>query len=1157
MPLNKNIKSILIPGSGPIVIGQACEFDYSGTQACKVLRKEGIRTILLNSNPASIMTDPELADATYIEPLTVEAAEQIIAKEKPDALLPTVGGQTALNLTMELHEKGILDQHKVKLLGAGIDAIRRAESRQEFKKIMEELGLRVPSSRFCHSISEAKSFRKEKGLPLIIRPSFTLGGTGGGIAATDIEFEEIVFSGLNSSPLKEILIEESVLGWKEYELELMRDLKDNVVVICSIENLDPMGVHTGDSITVAPQQSLSDRQYQAMRNAAIKIIRAIGVATGGSNIQFAVNPHNGEMVVIEMNPRVSRSSALASKATGFPIAKIAAQLAIGYTLDELRNEITKVTVCSFEPSIDYVVCKAPRFAFEKFPESENTLGTMMRSVGETMSIGRTFKESLQKALRSLEIARFGLGSDGYLEKLLYVLSSLSRNPEDFYSSIEESLRRPNPNRIFAVKSALELEYSFACYMSSQALQTEKKQSYAAYKKKHAPFSVKRVAELSGIDPWFLYQIRELVEIEDKYLESSCPKDPESLRYLKQCGYTDRQIAFLSHRQSILDLLAPCRNYIEQKIQKKIGRLLEGEERAIRSMRYKAGIVPSYKRIDTCAGEFESHTPYLYASYEEEDEAAVSKKRKVIILGGGPNRIGQGIEFDYCCCHASFALQEMGIEAIMVNSNPETVSTDYDMSDKLYFEALCLEDILHIYRHEKAEGLILSFGGQSPLGLARALDREGVPILGTSADTIDRAENRDRFAKLLKKLQLEQAPGGIAYSFQEAREVVQQIGYPVLVRPSYVLGGRAMVIVYNEKELKTFMKQALFISPEHPILIDRFLERAVEIDVDSLCDGKDVFVAGIMQHIEEAGVHSGDSACVLPPVDIADAMLRQIKEATRRIALELGIKGLLNIQFALYQNELFVIEVNPRASRTIPFLSKAIGLALARLATRIMCGQSLQEIQQDKNLPFTQPPKTLAVKEVVLPFARFPGSDIILGPEMKSTGEVMGIGRTLGEAYIKAQLGAGEILPETGKVFFSICEEAKELLLEEARSLLSLGFMLYSTQGTASFLRKAGLQVSILHKLKTRHSPNPLEMIQAGKIQLIINIPNSRRTRDDALLIRQEAVRRRLLCVTTVAGSKALVHGLKERRAAGKRAFSLASLQELHSIQKSAAALPMP
>ncbi len=1195
MPRRTDIKSILIPGSGPIIIGQACEFDYSGTQACKALRKEGYRIILHNSNPATIMTDPELADATYIEPLTIEFAEKIIALERPDALLPTVGGQTALNLCMSLHEKGILKKYNVELLGVNVESIHKAESRQEFKKAIEKLGLHVPASCFCNNLRDALNFLKTHSLPLIIRPSFTLGGTGGGIARTEEELEKIVISGLDASPVKEVLIEESVIGWKEYELELMRDIADNVVVICSIENIDAMGVHTGDSITVAPQQTLSDVQYQIMRNAAISIIREIGVATGGSNIQFAVNPKNGDMIVIEMNPRVSRSSALASKATGFPIAKIAALLAVGYTLDELKNDITKVTPCSFEPALDYVVTKMPRFAFEKFPGSDDTLGTMMRSVGECMSMGRTFKESFQKATRSLEIGRFGLGADGNWNALIEQSIQIKRDKRAYYKRIQDSLSRPNPYRIFDIKIALE----------------------CAVRDSESPFSVERVSEWSGVDPWFLVQFLDLVyfeiEVEKnllskvsqekvvnsiesqtaKFMElASTTENPTSsifevnmeiLKRAKEYGYTDRQLAYLVHKKEIESLLDEVGVDIKldmKELREKIQTLMKNTEVALTQFRYREKILPVYKRVDTCAGEFESHTPYLYSSYEEEDESQVqNEKKKILILGGGPNRIGQGIEFDYCCCHASFALQAIGLESIMVNSNPETVSTDYDISDKLYFEPLTIEDVLHICEKEKPDGLIISFGGQTPLGLSRALEYAGQKIMGTQPEAIDRAEDRDRFSHILRKLNLKQASSGFAHNLDEAKKLIERISYPVLLRPSYVLGGRAMVIVNHENELEHFMKEAIKVSPEYPVFIDHFLENAQEIDVDALSDGVDVFIAGIMQHIEEAGIHSGDSACILPAQNLSLELIEEIKEATKKLALELGVRGLLNIQYAFCENELYVIEVNPRASRTIPFVSKVIGVPLVRLATKIMCKEFLGEEEKKKietciqelnasqknlNEQGAKYLKTVAVKEAVLPFSRFPGTDILLGPEMKSTGEVMGIGLNLGQAYIKAQLSTGERIPISGGVFFSVHDAAKEILLEDVRELIALGYKLYSTSGTATFLEKNQIEVKKLEKLSTQLSPNPLELIQSGEINFIINIPTFSNTHekkkretslgidsntspstssiDDAILIRQEATRRRILCVTTIAGIKALILGLKEL---SQGRLDILSLQELH------------
>ncbi len=1111
MPRRTDIDSILIPGSGPIVIGQACEFDYSGTQACRALKKEGYRTILFNSNPATIMTDPELADATYIEPMTPEILLQILDKEKPSAILPTVGGQTALNLVMDLHEAGELEKRGIKLIGASADAIDKAESRSRFKEAMRSIGLSVPESVLCDSMSEARAFRQKMGLPLIIRPSFTLGGTGGGIAFTEAEFEDICQGGLDASPTHQILVEQSILGWKEYELEVMRDTADNVVIICSIENLDPMGVHTGDSITIAPQQTLTDDQYQKMRDAAIAIIREIGVDTGGSNVQFAVNPQNGEMVVIEMNPRVSRSSALASKATGFPIAKIAALLAVGYTLDEIQNDITKVTPASFEPTIDYVVTKIPRFTFEKFPGSRKVLGSMMKSVGETMAVGRTFQASFQKAFRSLETGRAGFGVDGNLDELFRVYEHLKSNTLVAY--LENSLKMPNPDRIFDVRTAIEM-----------------------HRRGQIDFPLQKIHDLCGIDYWFLYQFEDWIEEE---LAFTGIHSDEELRIWKEKGYSDRQLAFLMNRATIEGIIQDDSKPVAVRRKEILGLLKEAADE-LQKRRNGAGIKPVFRRIDTCGGEFEAKTPYLYSAYEEMDESAVVDTKKIMILGGGPNRIGQGIEFDYCCCHASFALKDMGIRSIMVNSNPETVSTDYDTSDVLYFEPLTVEDVLHICENEKPSGVIVQFGGQTPLRLAQELAAAGIPIIGTSPDSIDRAEDRDLFSQMIEKLGLRQPPNAIAFDVEEALQKSSQIGYPCLVRPSYVLGGRAMAIVHDEEQLLEFMKKAESINPEHPVLIDRFLENAIEMDVDALSDGKDVYVAGIMRHIEEAGVHSGDSACALPPVEIPDAMIEEIREAATKLAVELQVVGLMNIQFAIQNGTLYVIEVNPRASRTVPFVSKATGIPLAKLATRIMCGEKLKDV-----LPvFPEPSGFIAVKEVVLPFSRFAGADIILGPEMKSTGEAMGIAQSFEEAYLKAVIAAGERLPRPGTgVFFSVSDAAKPHMVEEAKTLLAMGYKLYGTAGTHEYLRERGIAIEALYKLRDGKSPNPLDEIKNGNIHLIINIPHSQQTRDDAFLIRQEAIRNRILCITTLEGSQAFVNGLKKMQ---DRKFSVHSLQEIHS-----------
>ncbi|ANM28612.1 carbamoyl phosphate synthase large subunit [Acidobacteria bacterium Mor1] len=1068
MPKRTDIHRILIVGSGPIVIGQACEFDYSGSQACKALREEGYEVVLVNSNPATIMTDPALADRTYVEPLTPEVVEQIIRREQPDAILPTVGGQTALNLVMALGERGTIADTGVELIGAKLSAIRMAEDRQEFKNAMTRIGLDTPRSAVVHTLAEAREHLTELGFPVIIRPSFTLGGSGGGTAYNIDEFEEIVQSGLDQSPTTEVLIEESVLGWKEYELELMRDLNDNVVVICSIENFDAMGVHTGDSITVAPAQTLTDKEYQAMRDAAIQVIRTIGVETGGSNIQFAVDPKTGRMVVIEMNPRVSRSSALASKATGFPIAKIAAKLAVGYTLDEIPNDITGTTPSSFEPVLDYVVVKAPRWAFEKFPGASPVLGTQMKSVGEAMSMGRNFKEALQKSLRSLEIGRAGLGADG--------------KDQFDETRLREKLIQPTPERIFWIR------YAIQCGMR-----------------------VDSIASITGVDPWFLRQIEELVDLEGRLRSFSFAALPESLlRRAKRWGFSDIQLAHL----------------------------LDVSESDVRERRKELGIVPVYKRVDTCAAEFEALTPYLYSTYEEEDEAEPTDRKKVMILGGGPNRIGQGIEFDYCCCHASFALSDEGIETIMVNCNPETVSTDYDTSDRLYFEPLTLEDVLRIVEHEKPEGVIVQFGGQTPLGLAIPLQEQGVKILGTSPDSIDLAEDRNRFGELLRKLEIPAPEWGTARSLDEAREACKRIGYPVLVRPSYVLGGRAMFITYSEDELADTMRKAVEASPEHPVLLDRFLEDAFEVDVDALCDGEDVVVAGIMQHIEEAGVHSGDSACVLPPYHpVVRDKLDLIREYSRKLALALGVRGLMNVQFAIRDDVLYVLEVNPRASRTVPFVAKATGVPLAGIAARLMVGKTLKELGLTEEPPLNG----CFVKEAVFPFIKFAGVDPVLSPEMRSTGEVMGVAQDFGMAFGKAQMAAGSSLPAHGSAFISVNANDRENAVPIARGLAAFGFTLVATRGTAEALEEHGISSRIVHKI-SEGRPNVVDLIKNGEIQLIINTPFGGDSYADEREMRRAATLRGVPLITTLSGAHAAVEAL---RAMQSGRLEVRSLQEIY------------
>jgi carbamoyl-phosphate synthase large subunit len=1072
MPRDESIKKILLIGSGPIVIGQGCEFDYSGVQACKALREEGYEVVLINSNPATIMTDPEFAARTYIEPITPEVVELILEKEKPDALLPTLGGQTALNTAMALVKNGVLEKHKVRLIGANAEAIAKGEDRQLFKDAMLKIGLDVPRSGVAHTQEEARKLAADLGtFPLIIRPAFTLGGTGGGIAYNREEFDEIVQRGLDMSPVSEVLIEESLLGWKEYEMEVMRDRNDNCVVICSIENLDPMGVHTGDSITVAPIQTLTDKEYQLMRDASFAVIREIGVETGGSNIQFAVNPKNGRMTVIEMNPRVSRSSALASKATGFPIAKIAAKLAVGYTLDELRNDITRETPASFEPTIDYVVTKIPRFTFEKFPAADSTLTTQMKSVGEAMAIGRTFKESLQKALRSLETGRFGLGADPK-----DVAPRLEDGSWDF-ELIRRKITTPNADRIFFLRFAMQ-----------------------------AGIDLEEIQRLTGIDPWFLHNLQQIVQEEESFR-----KDPQNipLRRAKRLGFSDRQLATITGRT----------------------------EAEIREERKKQGLVPTYRLVDTCAAEFEAYTPYYYSTYGDEDETRPSDKRKVMILGGGPNRIGQGIEFDYCCVHAAFALKEEGFETIMVNSNPETVSTDYDTSDKLYFEPLTLEDVLHIYEREQCWGAIVQFGGQTPLNLAADLQRNGVNIIGTQPSSIEMAEDRKHFSAMLDELGLLQTPSGTAVSEAEAIEVASRVGYPVLVRPSFVLGGRAMEIVYNEEDLRRYVRYAVEASPERPILVDRFLEDATEVDVDCISDGEISVIGGIMEHIEQAGIHSGDSACVIPPFSLPEDIKRRITEATKAMAKKLEVRGLMNVQFAVKGDKVYVLEVNPRASRTVPFVSKAIGVPLAKLAAKIMAGAKLSE------LGFTSEvvPKHYSVKEAVFPFSKFPGVDIVLGPEMRSTGEVMGIDSDLGIAYAKSQMSAQPPLPVSGNMFISVKDADKEAVAPIARDFHDLGFTLYATGGTATVLRNAGIPVNQLFKLKEGR-PNVLDMIKNGDIAFILNTPSGKTPREDEVKIRSAAVAHRIAIMTTLSGARASALGIRSLQNKG---ISVKALQDFH------------
>jgi carbamoyl-phosphate synthase large subunit len=1087
MPKRTDIKKILIIGAGPIIISQACEFDYSGTQACKALREEGYEVVLVNSNPATIMTDPEMADHTYIEPVTPEAVAMIIERERPCALLPTLGGQTGLNTAIEVDRLGVLKKYGVEMIGASIAAIQKAEDRDLFRKAMEKIGLRIPISGIANNMDDVAKIAKEIGFPIIVRPAFTLGGTGGGVAYNTEELAQIAKSGIDASMIDQVMLEESIIGWKEYELEVMRDKNDNVVIICSIENVDAMGVHTGDSITVAPAQTLSDREYQDMRDASIAIMREIGVDTGGSNVQFAVNPKDGELVVIEMNPRVSRSSALASKATGFPIAKIAAKLAVGYSLDEIPNDITGETLASFEPTLDYCVVKIPRWTFEKFPETEDFLTTAMKSVGETMAIGRTFKEAFQKGLRSLEIGRHGFGVDGKDAWTDSTDATDTAQNARVLAEIEPKLRLPNSQRIFYLHRAL------ACGMS-----------------------IEKLYDLTGIDPWFLYQFKQLlqmeVEIKTKLDLSDATDEAQKELFVqaKAWGFSDIQLAHL----------------------------IGSKADTVASVRKHMGLRPVYKLVDTCAAEFSAATPYYYSTYETEDEARLTDTKKVMILGGGPNRIGQGIEFDYCCVHASFALRELGIESIMVNSNPETVSTDYDTSDKLYFEPLTHEDVLHIVQSEKPFGVIVQFGGQTPLNLAVGLHKVGVPILGTQPESIDKAEDRELFQAMLKKLDLVQPANGTALSVEEAIVEAERIGFPVIVRPSYVLGGRAMKIVYDPGDLAEFTRLAIAASPDHPVLIDKFLEDAVEVDVDALSDGKETVIGGIMEHIEEAGVHSGDSGCVLPPYSLSQKIITEIIAATKAMAKELKVVGLMNVQYAIKDDRLYVLEVNPRASRTVPYVSKATGRPLAKLATKVMLGKSLADLGISKQAH----PEHVAVKEAVLPFNRFPGVDTLLGPEMKSTGEVMGIDEDFGAAYAKAQLGAGQNLPTTGTIFISVLDKDKEAVLPVAQQFFELGFKISATAGTANFLAKNGIKNKAVNKF-TEGRPHVVDAVKNGDIQFVVNTGSGGKSKMDGYQIRRAAIKYDLPYVTTIAGALAMAKAIAALK---NGALTVKTIQEYNS-----------
>jgi carbamoyl-phosphate synthase large subunit len=1073
VPKRTDIKKILIIGAGPIVIGQACEFDYSGTQACKALREEGFEVVLVNSNPATIMTDPEMADRTYIEPITPSMVEQIIAVERPDALLPTLGGQTGLNVGLALAESGVLEKYGCRLIGASAEAIRMAEDRELFKVAMREIGLESARSKLAHTLDEARSVRDEIGLPCVLRPSFTMGGSGGGIAYNKEEFDRMVAFGLELSPVKSLLVEESVIGWKEYEMEVMRDGADNAVIVCSIENFDPMGIHTGDSITVAPAQTLTDKEYQRMRDASLAILRKIGVETGGSNVQFAIDPKTGRMIVIEMNPRVSRSSALASKATGFPIAKIAAKLAVGFRLDEIRNDITRETPACFEPTIDYVVTKVPRWAFEKFPDADPILTTQMKSVGEVMAIGRTFRESFQKALRGLEVGRFGFGCD----------------PKDTWGTpeaptldeIKAKLATPNAERAWSIRLAFLLG-----------------------------LSIDQIHALTHIDPWFLHNLRELVLLEGRLRAAGDLDEVDDALFLeaKRNGFSDRQLAHLWN----------------------------SEEVDVRRDRKARGITPVFKLVDTCAAEFEAITPYYYSTYESEDEARVGDKPRVVILGGGPNRIGQGIEFDYCCCQAAFALRADGYEVVMINSNPETVSTDYDTSDRLFFEPLTVEDVLNVIERVDPIGVIVQFGGQTPLNLAKALEAAGVPILGTSPESIDLAEDRERFRLIIDRLGLKQTPNGSATRYEEARRIAERIGYPVLVRPSFVLGGRAMEIVYDEPSLSRFVAEAFEASPNHPVLIDKFLEDAREVDVDAVCDGTRTIVGGVMEHIEEAGIHSGDSACAIPPFTLDPATVLELKRQTYALADSLGVRGLMNIQFAVKDGEVYVLEVNPRASRTVPFVSKATGLNLARVAARVMVGKSLD----DQGIMSEVEPKYVSVKESVFPFAKFPGVDIVLGPEMRSTGEVMGIDTTFAAAFAKSQMAASCRLPDSGTVFVSVAARDRQAIVPVAARLASMGYDLMGTTGTAAALASHGIIVAPVRKI-AEGRPNLLDHLANGRIALVVNTPSGKGARTDEGRIRAAAVSHGVPCITTIAGAKAAVAALERLR---QGPLSVYALQDL-------------